>query len=164
MNITSRSRYALKIMMDFARVPVGDLVKRQDITRRQGVPAKYLDQIMVLLRRGGLIESVRGREGGYYLTRSIGKISVWDILEAVESGLVPVLCLEEEQSCAYEASCVTANPWRVIFDNIKAPLARLTLGDLCRDFADERKMCPVGGIRECPSKSSHAAASLREGS
>lgn len=158
MNLTSRSRYALKIMMDFGTVPQGQLVRRQDIVRRQGIPSKYLDQLMTLLRRNGLIESIRGREGGYYLTRPAAEVSVWDIFLAVEVGLYPVICLDHEQSCAYEASCVTSDPWKVIFDTVQKPLSQLSLFDLCYRFADEKKMCPIGGIRECPPKAASAEA------
>ena len=152
MNVTSRSRYALKIMMDFATAPAGELLKRQGIIKRQGVPAKYLDQIMAQLRRAKIIESVRGRDGGYFLTRPPMEISVWEVFKAVETSMAPVICVDTEQQCGYEAGCISHDPWQVIFDTVRAPLEKLTIGDLSRDHADEKKMCPVGGVRECPPR------------
>lgn len=149
MNITSRSRYALKIMIDLATSTSAEPVRRQDMARRQGVPAKYLDQILVFLRKAQLVESIRGREGGYRLMRPPEEISVWDIFHAAEDGLYPVLCLDQDLHCLYESSCVTHDPWRQIFDAMKAPLANMSLKSMVETFGDDRKMCPIGGVREC---------------
>ncbi len=157
MNLTSKSRYALKIMMDLAHASEGSLVRRRDIVQRQGVPAKYLDQIMILLRRGSLIASIRGRSGGYALARAAVDITVWEIFSAVEEGIYPVRCLTDhgENECSYTMACIAVDPWHMIFDSVTKSLEHLTLASLCKKSMDESKMCPILGIRECqPGKSS----------
>ena len=149
MNLTSRSRYALKIMLDLARYQQDLLVKRQDIVRRQGIPAKYLDQILVRLRRDGLVDSIRGRSGGYRIARDPSKINIWQIFRAVEDGIYPVECVDEHQGCQYQDGCVSNEPWQVIFQSMKFVLERMNLSEFEARFARENKMCPVAGIREC---------------
>ncbi|MFW7381181.1 MAG: RrF2 family transcriptional regulator [Oligoflexus sp.] len=149
MNLTSRSRYALKIMLDLATYRHDPLVKRQDIVRRQGVPAKYLDQILVRLRREGLVESIRGRTGGYRIATDPAKINVWDVFRAVEDGIYPVECVDEHHNCAFQASCVANEPWQLIFDALRGVLQNMTLVEFEQQFAQPHKMCPVAGVREC---------------
>lgn len=151
MNLTSKSRYAMKIMMDLARPGEGMPVRRKDIVRRQGVPGKYLDQIMVSLRRGGLVESVRGRDGGYLLAKPAAAISIWDIFHCVESGLYPLRCVDDhdEDPCEFIGGCNTSDAWKFIFGAMKAPLVGINLAQLSAGFSDELKMCPAAGLREC---------------
>ncbi len=127
MNVTSRSRYALKIMMDLAHFADLPQVSRQDIAARQEVPLDYLDQIMMRLRKGNLVESVRGRSGGYRLARPASEISVWDIFCCVDGSLYPVRCLDKGESCNLQDSCVTKDVWFDIFEAIRNPLSELTL-------------------------------------
>lgn len=154
MNITSKSRYALKIMMDLSSHD-HELVRRQEIVRRQGVPAKYLDQILIKLRNAGLVNSTRGRDGGYALAREKSEITVWDILNAVEDGIYPVMCVDDHGSCSYEMGCITSGPWQMIFNAIRNEMSKLCLSELSRQFADEKKMCPIAGLRECHQRRSH---------
>lgn len=127
-----------------------ELVRRQGISRRQGIPTKYLDQILGQLRRGGLIDSVRGRDGGYTLATDPCHISVWQIFHTVEgNGIFPVACVSDHHGCGFEDGCVTADPWKMIFDSMKAQLVGLTLEELYQRFSNEKKMCPVAGVREC---------------
>lgn len=149
MNLTSRSRYALKIMMDLTHHSHLPLVRRQEIVRRQGIPAKYLDQIMVMLRRGGLVDSIRGRSGGYRLGKPITDITVWEIFRTVEEGIYPVECVDEVHGCNFQPSCVANEPWQLIFSSMKSALDKITLAHFKVAKMDDRKMCPVGGIREC---------------
>lgn len=148
MNLTSRSRYALKIMLDLALNEQEDLVRRQDIVRREGIPAKYLDQILVRLRRHGLVDSIRGRTGGYRIARDPQMISIWDIFLAVEDGIYPVLCVDEHDDCTFTTSCVAREPWQHIFMSLKSQLANMSLKDLEKNVKKEM-MCPMGGVREC---------------
>lgn len=150
MNLTSRSRYALKIMLDMARHESADLVKRHDIVVRQGVPEKYLDQIMIRLRRAGLVTSVRGRLGGYRMGRPASDISAWDVFRAVEDGLYPVLCVDEAHGpCNFKHSCSASEPWRLIFQAVQGPLQNLRLSDMAA-AAPETEVEKSIGARECP--------------
>ncbi len=149
MNLTSRSRYALKIMLDLARFECEPLVRRQDIVRREGIPAKYLDQILVRLRKQGLVNSIRGRTGGYRISRDPQQISLWDIFHAVEDGIYPVVCVDEHDDCKYTSSCVSNEPWQYIFESLRFQLANMSLKELENRYVKEEKMCPLGGVREC---------------
>lgn len=149
LNLTSRSRYALKIMLDLAYRQDDTLVRRQEIVRRQGIPSKYLDQILVRLRRDGLVESVRGRTGGYRIGRKPELINMWEVFRAVEDGIYPVECVDEHTGCEFKSACVASEPWQLIFDSMRQSLTRMSLADLALQFQREDKMCPMGGIREC---------------
>ena len=150
MNITSKSRYALKIMMDLTHYRSLPHVKRVDIAKRQGIPPDYLDQIMVRLRSGKLVESIRGRGGGYRLARSPDTISLWDVFGTVEDSIYPVGCVGgSAHSCDFEAGCVAKSAWEDIFSAIKSPLEKIKLTSIADKWADKHRMCPIGGIREC---------------
>lgn len=160
MNLTSRSRYALKIMVDLARQPHSDLVKRQDIIVRQGIPRKYLDQIMMNLRKAELVSSTRGRMGGYVLSQDPKDITIWDVFSAVEVGFVPVRCITEDDGCCdFEEYCQTKEPWALIFDQIKQSLTGLSLQKVIDSVDDKRSFAcalPELGTIDCPS--GHAVA------
>lgn len=149
MNLTSRSRYALKIMLDLAAHRNNAVVRRQEIVKRQGVPAKYLDQILVRLRRDGLVLSTRGRTGGYRLARGPEAVSIWDIFRAVEDGIYPVECVDEHTECAFQASCVANEPWEVIFSTLRMSLESMTLKTCAQQLNGDTQFCGVTGIREC---------------
>jgi len=155
MNITSKSRYAIKIMMDLALHRDLPHVHRRDIAKRQGVPADYLDQIMQRLRRGGLVDSVRGRGGGYRLSRAPEAITVWDLFETVEDSLYPVECLDDSDACDFEVSCAAKPAWDVILGSVRRSLASLTIAELVAREPALHKMCPVGGVRECKPSRAH---------
>ncbi len=149
MNITSKSRYALKILMDLAYHFDAPHVQREDIARRQGVPQNYLDQIMLRLRKASLVESVRGRGGGYRLAKSADDISVFEIFSAVEESLYPVECMSDAGQCGYEHSCVSMSAWEEIVNAMVQPLKKMSLNHLVQNWAQVHQMCPMGGIKEC---------------
>lgn len=156
MNITSKSRYALKIMMDLAHYAGPDgssardaLIRRSDIVRRQGIPPEYLDQIMMRLRGADLVHSTRGRTGGYRLGKTAESITLWDLFQAVEDNIYPAGCVAHGDRCEYTMSCTTRGAWNEIFNSMKAPLQAITLAEATSKWADEHRMCPAGGIREC---------------
>ena len=85
MNVTSKSRYALKFMIELASGE--ELRSRSDISRRQGIPIDYMDQILSRLRASGLVKTTRGRSGGVSLNKDASEITSWEIFDAVEEGL-----------------------------------------------------------------------------
>ena len=84
MNLTTRTRFGLKAILDIAFHHSAGPVQRRQIAQRQGIPTDYMDQILMKLRAAGLIQSLRGRDGGYHLAKEADKISILDVLEAVE--------------------------------------------------------------------------------
>lgn len=157
MNLTSKSRYALKIMMDLAHFGASQaLVRRSEIAARQGIPTDYLDQIMIKLRAGRLVESTRGRTGGYRLARSPEKITMWDLFTSVEDSMIPVECLASGEACDFETSCSSRESWKKIFVALKSSLGEITLAQLCSDWEKERQetgvmpaTVPTLTVREC---------------
>lgn len=150
MNLTSRSRYALKIMLDLARHQHGDVVKRHDIVHRQGVPSNYLDQILIRLRRDDLVISVRGRLGGYRIGRPAADISVWEVFRAVEDGIYPVECVDEHDGCAFQSQCISNDPWKLIFSTLRESLENTKLDVFEREAGwDIGKVRLPAGIQEC---------------
>lgn len=149
MNLTSKSRYALKIMMDLAHFSHQPLVRRNDIATRQGIPTDYLDQIMIRLRAGNLVQSTRGRSGGYRLARPATEITMWDLFSSVEESMVPVECLSKGQPCDFGASCVSKNAWVEIFGAIKQSLGKISLDSLAKQWAHELENAKTTGVNEC---------------
>ena len=129
MNITSKSRYALKILLDLAQSPRSSLVHRSDIVKRQKIPSDYLDQIMIRLRAHQLVESVRGRNGGYRLSKNPADINVWQILSAAEDKIYPVKCVSHK-SCSLEHDCISKNAWSEIFNAMQFQLSQFNLASL----------------------------------
>jgi len=167
MNLTSKSRYALKIMMDLAHFGASQpLVRRNEIATRQGIPTDYLDQIMIKLRGGRLVESTRGRSGGYKLARDPSQITMWDLFSTVEDSMIPVECITSGETCDFEASCSSREAWVTIFRAMKTSLGSITLDRLAADWAREKKLmgsakspdlldvataCGTLAVRECRS-------------
>ena len=130
MHITSKSRYAIKIMLDIAKHDGEGVVRRKEIATRQGVPLEYLDQILSRLRKAGLLFSTRGPNGGYQLAKTFRQITAWEIFAAVEDYIFPVICLNPEAHCQHEHICETQGAWEKIFQSIYQPLNSLKLSDL----------------------------------
>lgn len=151
MNLTSKSRYAIKIMMDLALYQKGDSqVHRKDIAKRQGISADYLDQIMVRLRKKGIVESLRGRSGGYRLSSPADQISLLEIFTAAEGGSIsPVECLDQEANCNFSGMCISEAAWQKVNFAIAESLKGITLASLISQNVDQFKMCPASGVKEC---------------
>ena len=128
--ITSKSRYALKIMLDMATQGAHCQQKRTDIAQKQGIPLDYMDHILASLKKAELLTTIRGRNGGLQLTCDPKTVSVWQIFSAVEVSLLPVACLESQTTCDHSLDCISKEPWQEIFASIKASLCKLTLQDL----------------------------------
>ena len=131
MNITSKSRYALKIMIDLAQLDADTPhTKRAGMAARQGIPPDYMDHILSRLRDKELIESIRGRGGGFRLRRDAKEISVWDIFSAVEDGMVPVQCMEHDKGCGVEPLCSSKEAWTEIVQAVHSSLHAIRLSSL----------------------------------
>jgi Rrf2 family protein len=132
--ITSKSRYALKIMLDMASQGVDCQQKRSVIARKHGIPVVYMDHILASLKKAKLLTTIRGRSGGLQLACDPKKVSVWQIFSAVEVSLLPVVCLESRTTCDHSLDCISKEPWQEIFDSIKASLSKFILQDLVDKF------------------------------
>ncbi|MCI1208787.1 MAG: Rrf2 family transcriptional regulator [Treponema sp.] len=131
MRISTRGRYALRFMIDLAQHDSGKYTTLKDISGRQDISIKYLEQITSLLSKFGLLNSVRGPQGGYKLARKPEEYTVAQILKITEGDLAPVACLEtNENECPHRADCPTLPLWQGLSKVINDYLTKITLADL----------------------------------
>ena len=131
MMITTRGRYALRVMIDLAENSDGSYLAMKEVAKRQGISLKYLERILPLLVDGGLVEGLRGKGGGYRLTREPEDYPVGEILRLTEGDLAPVPCLEKgARPCERAAGCKTLPLWKDLNDLVNGFLDSKTLADL----------------------------------
>ena len=131
MMITTRGRYALRVMIDLAENSDGSYLAMKEVAKRQGISLKYLERILPLLVDGGLVEGLRGKGGCYRLTREPEDYPVGEILRLTEGDLAPVPCLEKgARPCERAAGCKTLPLWKDLNDLVNGFLDSKTLADL----------------------------------
>ncbi|MCI8893050.1 MAG: RrF2 family transcriptional regulator [Lachnospiraceae bacterium] len=131
MKISTKGRYALRLMLDLAQHECKEPVRLRDIAARQEISLKYLEQIISVLQKAGYVKSIRGPQGGYQLMQAPGAYILGDILRLIEGDLAPVACLERGAApCERQGSCVTLRLWRELNAAICGVLDRYTLQDL----------------------------------
>jgi len=132
MKISTKGRYAVRVMMDIAEYGSGEeLVKANQISTRQGISVKYLEQIIAILNKAGYVKSIRGAQGGYQLGDSADKYSVGMILRLTEGSLFPVACMDDEvNACTRCDSCEPLEVWKQISDAINNVVDNVTIADL----------------------------------
>ena len=131
MKISTRGRYALRFMIDLAQHKQDEFIPLKDISERQGISIKYLEQITSLLSKYGLLQSVRGPQGGYKLARPQTRYTVGEILRITEGDLAPVSCLETETNeCSRRSICATLKLWEGLEKAINSYLDGITLDQL----------------------------------
>ena len=131
MKISTKGRYALRLMIDIAMHNEAGPVRIKDISSRQGISDKYLEQIISVLHKAGYVRSIRGPQGGYLLVKKPKEYTVGMILRLTEGSLAPVSCLDyEENDCERQSSCATLILWKRLNDAIKSVVDNVTLADL----------------------------------
>ena len=131
MLISTRGRYALRIMLELAQYDQSPYMPLPLIAEKQGISEKYLESIVSLLVKGGLVEGVRGKGGGYRLRRPLQDYSAGELLRLTEGSLAPVSCLEgEENACPRAGQCHTLPMWTKLEGLINSYLDSVTLADL----------------------------------
>jgi len=129
--ISTKGRYALRIMVDLAQQDTGAYIPLKDISQRQEISEKYSEMIIGLLSKAGFVLSSRGKGGGYRLAKSSEKYTVGAILKAAEGSLAPVSCLDMVESlCPRAGRCATLPMWRELDRRIEDYLESVTLADL----------------------------------
>ena len=131
MNITSKGRYALRVMLDLAQHREEGFISLKTIADRQGYSMKYLEMIVGSLKREGLVASTRGKEGGYRLVRDPEDYTIGEILRCIEDNLAPVACIKAGDICCEHAGeCMTVPMWKELDDITNAYLDTVSLEDL----------------------------------
>ncbi len=134
MKISTKGRYALRLMLDIALTGGEAPVSLRDVAQRQDISDKYLEQIITPLGRAGLVRSVRGAGGGYLLTRPPEEYTVGEILRVLEGSLVPVICAEAKSCCCRAEQCVTQEIWEEIAAAVSSVVDHTTLADLVERY------------------------------
>lgn len=131
--ISTRGRYAVRILLDLAEHADGALIPMKEVAARQGISLKYIERIMPALRNSGLIESTHGIGGGYRLAKPPETVTLWEILSLAEGDLAPVACLETgAEPCGRAQICKTLPVWQGYYALTKDYFSNLTLADLLK--------------------------------
>ena len=134
MLVSTRGRYALRVVIDLAENANGGYIPMKDVANRQRISLKYITKIMPLLTKGGLVEGVHGKGGGYRLTRAPKDYRVGEILRLTEGDLAPVACLDcNAEPCQRMADCRTLPMWNELNTIINDYLDRKTIADLMKE-------------------------------
>jgi len=135
MKLSTQSRYGVRAIFDIAYNSEGLETQVKDISRRQDISPRYLEQIFQKLKKAGIVGSKRGPTGGYFLNKKAEEITVGEIIRTTEGGIDPVLCIDPEDSsqpCDRLGECVTRLIWDEAGNRLKEYFDSVTVKDLCR--------------------------------
>lgn len=142
MKISTKGRYALRLMLDLAYNHTGSFIPIKNISQRQDISDKYLEQIITQLSRAGLVKSARGAQGGYMLAKEPQEYTVGEILRLLEGNLAPVACVDDTKDvCTRADECVTMEVWREIKDAVNKVVDNITLADLVEQQRQKCRCC-----------------------
>ena len=133
MMISTKGRYALRVMIDLAEHCNGEYIHMKDVVKRQQVSQKYVERIMTMLSKANFVEAVHGKGGGYRLNRSPDEYIVGDILRLTEGSLAPVACLDcDAEECERADQCRTLPMWKELNNRITDFFDGITIADLMK--------------------------------
>jgi Rrf2 family iron-sulfur cluster assembly transcriptional regulator len=135
MRLSTQSRYGVRAIFDIAYHSEGIETQVKDISRRQGISQRYLEQIFQKLKKAGIVGSKRGPSGGYFLRKKPEGITVGEVIRITEGGIDPVLCVNPEDSsqpCKRSGECVTQIVWNEAGKRLKDYFDSVTIKDLCK--------------------------------
>ncbi|KAF1086607.1 HTH-type transcriptional regulator CymR [Sporotomaculum syntrophicum] len=135
MRLSTRGHYGLLAMFDLAEHYGAGPIPLKMVAERQNISDNYLEQLIAVLRKAGLVRSVRGSQGGYILAREPGSITVGEIIRAMEGPIAPVECVSEVEptECDQADSCITRLVWTRVRDKLVEVMDSISLGDMLRD-------------------------------
>ena len=139
MQLSTKGRYAVRAMFDLSLYSKGEPVPLSRISEREEISLHYLEQLFNKLRKGGVVESVRGPSGGFRLAKKPSEITVEEIIRIVEGPIMPVACIEHKHKdhiCHRADKCVTHILWKRLGKNIAEFLASVTLQDLVNEAGE----------------------------
>ena len=137
MMISTKGRYALRVMIDLAEHCNGEYIPMKDVVKRQQVSQKYVERIMTMLSKADFVEAVHGKGGGYRLNRSPDEYIVGDILRLTEGSLAPVACLDcDAEECERADQCRTLPMWKELNNRITDFFDGITIADLMKKDID----------------------------
>lgn len=133
MRVSTKGRYALRIMADLAMNENGGYIPLKDISKRQNITLKYMEQIMPMLTKAGYVKSCRGNNGGYMLAKRPEEYTAGEILRTTEGSLSPLACIEDNPNrCPRKDHCTTLSFWKGLKNVIDEYVDHVTLADLIK--------------------------------
>lgn len=134
LKLSTKGRYGLRALIDLALADENEPVSISSISARQEISERYLEQLMAMLRKAGLVKSIRGAGGGYVLAKPSAMISVGDVLRALEGNIEPVDCdgFSEKTDCESADSCIAKYVWQKINDSINQTVDKIMISELIR--------------------------------
>jgi Rrf2 family transcriptional regulator, iron-sulfur cluster assembly transcription factor len=141
MKLSTRGRYGTRLMLELAKQYGKGPISMSDISKNQKIPIKYLEQLIIPLKKAKLITSVRGPKGGHMLAKAPHEINLWEILLRLESKFTFVDCLADESCCASVSTCPVRPVWGKAFDSMKAIFINTSLVDVLK-LPDSAKAKP----------------------
>lgn len=141
MKLSTRTRYGMRAMLELADSYGTGPLQIKLISQRQDISAKYLEQLIFILKSAGFVNSVRGAKGGYMLSRPPEQILLSDIFGALEGSSVTVECVEDSEFCNRAADCATRQIWQQVQNAIESVLKSQTLKELLKKTKDKKNLC-----------------------
>jgi len=135
MRLSTKSRYGVRALFDIAYHSQGHPTQIKEISRREGITPRYLEQIFQKLKKAGIVKSIRGPKGGYYLSRTPEEIVVGDIIRAMDESIEPVHCgrtTRARKKCRRESKCPAQVVWREAGQRLLEYLDSTSLGTMCK--------------------------------
>ena len=137
MMVSTKGRYALRVMIDLAEHHTGEYIPLKEVASRQEISEKYLESIISVLVKAGFLQGLRGKGGGYRLTRSPEQYTAGAILRLTEGSLAPVACLDDHPNqCERASSCKTLQMWEGFYKLLNEYFDGITLEDLLEQSTD----------------------------
>ncbi len=140
MKLSTRTRYAVRAIIELAQNDSNRPLQLKIIAQRQNISVKYLEQLMAILRSAGFVRSIRGSKGGYLLAKAPNQIKLNEVLHRLEGTVTTVECVENEDYCLRSADCAARYLWMQVEQAIEKVLEAVTLQDLIDKANDEKKL------------------------
>jgi Rrf2 family protein len=140
MKLSTRTRYAVRAIIELAQNDSNRPLQLKIIAQRQNISVKYLEQLMAILRSAGFVRSIRGSKGGYLLAKAPNQIKLNEVLHRLEGAVTTVECVENEDYCLRSADCAARYLWMQVEQAIEKVLEAVTLQDLIDKANDEKKL------------------------
>jgi len=140
MKLSTRTRYGIRATLELAVNHGKGPLQTKVIAQRQNISVKYLEQLMALLKAGGIVRSIRGSKGGYLLARAPNQIRMNEVMHRLEGTVSTVECVEDKDSCSRSADCAARYLWMQVENSIEHVLQSITLQDLVDKANEEKKL------------------------
>jgi Rrf2 family protein len=140
MRISTKGRYSLEALLHMAMLPEGEYSSTRSIAENTGISDGYLEQLFIPLRKAGIVQGIRGPQGGYFPSRPLEEITVGDVLRAVEGPLELVSCVNSETSCPYKETCISILTWSELYHEITECVDAISLRNLVEAYYAMDKM------------------------